>query len=140
MRGGKYVATSSSVGGRSRHDGESRSDGRWWCGLGCFTGAAYRQPVEWKFETRGTQFIPCEQVVFSSSSREVGTFTSDYGGDAGTWVGGKSTISMQWTAGPKSIQGQVFNGNWDRSRGIYKGTVYTASFNQKGLLLHKAGC
>jgi hypothetical protein len=48
----------------------------------------------------------CEALTFSSS----GTFTSDLFGDSGTWSGGKTTLSMNWTAG--SDQDAKFTGTF----------------------------
>ncbi len=90
----------------------------------------------WTFETRGSQFLPYEQDVFSAN----GTFTEKCGlagGDAGTWFAHKRSISMQWMAGTDI--GQHFNGKYISSKGKYVGTVINQEIDQKGLLLHKAG-
>jgi hypothetical protein len=55
----------------------------------------------WTYELRHGG---CEWDLFQSN----GTFSStSYGGDAGTWSGGKSTMNMSWTAGGDA--GRSFN-------------------------------
>ncbi len=77
----------------------------------------------------------CEQVVFASN----GTFSAA-NGDAGQWIGGKSTITMRWLQG--ADPGVGFGGNFISSKSIYKGNVTTAVGSLGAKLVHKAvaGC
>ncbi len=62
----------------------------------------------------------CEREIFSSS----GKFAADQGsgtGDAGTWVGGASSLTMNWTTGTYS--GLQFVGTWDAAEKKYVGNV-----------------
>ncbi len=74
----------------------------------------------WTLEEK--EFSACEQDVFSPD----GTFaaTDDhFPGDAGTWTGGKSTISMTFTAG--FDKGVSFIGSFDSAKGFYTGFIVT---------------
>ena len=77
----------------------------------------------------------CEQVVFASN----GTFSAA-NGDAGQWVGGKSTITMLWTTGVDA--GVSCGGSYISSQNIYKGTVTAGGISIGGKLVHKtvSGC
>jgi hypothetical protein len=62
----------------------------------------------------------CEQLVFSSN----GTFAAanpTLNGDTGTWSGGKSTITVDWTGGLDA--GLTFSGTFIPAKGYYNGTV-----------------
>ena len=92
----------------------------------------------WTLE--GNQGVGCEQEVFASN----GTFsaaTKHGAGDAGTWTGGQSTISMSWTAGPNAGD-RTYAGEFRSARGYYKGTLFADAQVVKGKLLHKvvSGC
>jgi hypothetical protein len=60
----------------------------------------------------------CEEDIFQSNR----TFSSDVGGDAGTWSGCGATIAMNWTSG--SDAGQKFSGTFvlHRVAGQVQGT------------------
>jgi hypothetical protein len=61
----------------------------------------------WTIEFKHGKVGTCEQVSFNTF---VNTFVADDAGDAGTWSGGGSAISMAWTAGPDI--GATFTGHF----------------------------
>ncbi len=66
---------------------------------GATTASAAAPALEIKNGATWTLFptnSPCEYDVFNTSTHH---FSSDIGGDKGTWSGGGSTIKMKWTHG-----------------------------------------
>jgi hypothetical protein len=96
--------------------------------------AAKLSPGEWTLIVKGAG---CEVDTFTST----GTFsTSEYGGDAGSWAGGGSTIAMWWSAGDST--GLLFSGLYVSSPVEYKGSLGGNAFGGKAKLVKGAvaGC
>lgn len=77
----------------------------------------------------------CEQLVFASN----GTFAAmnpTLNGDTGTWSGGKSTITVDWTGGLDA--GLVFSGTFVPEKGYYIGTISPGMGTLKCRLVDRA--
>jgi hypothetical protein len=77
----------------------------------------------------------CEQLVFASN----GTFAAvnpTLNGDTGTWSGGKSTITVDWTGGLDA--GLVFSGTFVPAKGYYEGTISAGMGTLKCRLVDRA--
>ncbi len=90
----------------------------------------------WSGVTKGERSY-CEQLTFSPN----GTFTSDKYNDSGTWTGGGTTITVNWTMGTSSsgtFTGTLRKGPVAEYRGTAQFKHFTFSFKLvEGAL---AGC
>jgi hypothetical protein len=70
-------------------------------------------PGSWTVEVIGGG---CEVDTFTSTN----TFsTAEFGGDAGQWLGGSTSVAMNWTAGNDT--GLLFSGKWVAASHSFKG-------------------
>jgi hypothetical protein len=92
-------------------------------------------------ETWTVELPPGDGCLEHIAFHHHGKFISDKYGDAGTWSGGGSTISMDWTAG--FYQNESFDGTWTKTptKG-YSGTFVGPEITFNGTLVKGAvaGC
>jgi hypothetical protein len=77
----------------------------------------------------------CDEVITFAANN---TFTADKAGDAGTWSGGGTTLTMRWTAGGST--GVVFKGTFTTTPDVeYLGKFSLGGTHESGELVKGPG-